>query len=202
MSVQCDRRLPGRRQACGHRMIHVSDMAGRLTWICSKCAHVDQGNCWQCARPRQKLRATFCSACAAERRRQASTRQEASPERQRQKRIRDRRRNKTEARRAWRAQWRAENPDKIRQYKRREGLNPTPAKRARERYWNAQPERQEKKRQHALAAYYAAHPERPNPSCRDCGVAIPYTPPGRPRTRCNACVPASEARRRRLQEAA
>lgn len=203
MSVRCDRKLTGHGE-CGAVMEEVIDAIGRVLYRCTPCLRKDDGRCWQCGRARENSsrKASFCQACILERRRQAQARHEQTPERQRQRRLFYRRRSKTEAYRAKMAAWRAANPDKVRLQKRRSALNPTPAKRERERYWNAQPERKEKKRQQALASYYARHPERPQPVCRDCGGSIPYIPPGRPKTRCDACVPAYVAVRRRVLEAA
>lgn len=198
-SPRCDRRLPGRRDSCGAVLLEELDSIGRLQYRCARCEAQQAGRCWQCGLPREKRdpRAVYCASCRAARRRQSSRQQEASPDRQNRRRIMDRRRNKTAQRQAWRQAWRAANSDKIKRYKRREALNPTPRRREREAWWNAQPERAAKKREQAKAAYYAKHPKRPQPVCRVCHATIPFVPPGRPKTRCDGCVPASVLAKRR-----
>lgn len=199
---RCDRRLPGRRDVCGTPLQEELDAIGRVLWHCVRCAWREAGRCWACGASRENPRALLCVSCRDARRRAACRQHEVSPDRQHKSRLRDRRRSRTAKRKAWRQAWIAANPDKIKRYKRREALNPTPRRREREAWWNAQPERAEKKRQQARAAYYARRPERPQPVCRVCAALIPYTPPGRPKVRCDECVPVAVRARRKHQEAA
>jgi hypothetical protein len=138
-------------------------------------------------RTNDRKKGVYCTACAFRLARERSNGKERSPAAKRSQKARDRARNRSEQRRAWSRKWRAENPDKVRAYKRRAALNPTPRRKERERYHNSRPERIAAKRAQARAKYYEQHPVRPQPVCRDCGSAIAYTPPGRPKVRCDEC---------------
>jgi hypothetical protein len=78
---------------------------------------------------------------------------------------------------------------------------------ATQRKHNANPARQQRKRELARTAYLAEHPQRPAPVCVTCGAAIPWEPKpkgasGRPPKYCYRveCIPypISRARRERL----
>ena len=204
MSARCPNRLPGRSGPCGTAVQVLTDTIGRVVWSCHRCTWQQAGRCWQCGVPRDKVtaRASFCAACRGLRRRQNSARRDSDPNRQHERRVADRRRNRSEKRKEWRKAWLEANPDKVRRYKRKQALNPTPARRASEARHNACPKRQAAKREQALAAYYAAHPSRPQPVCRVCHASIPFVPPGRPKVRCDACVPPSILRTRKTAVAA
>lgn len=196
--MRCDRVLPGKRTPCRRPLVARTDAIGRVIWTCQHCAWQRSGRCWRCGMGRDKARAIYCAACRVLAQQEAGRRHERSLTAKRAARVRDRERNRTEERRAWRAAWREANPDRIRCYKRKEALNPTPQRRERERWWNAQPERQAKKREQAMRRYYELHPERPKPVCRECAQPIAWTPPGRPPVRCDRCVPDSvRAKRKR-----
>lgn len=196
--IACDRVLPGRRQPCRKVMTESVDRLGRVHYRCRHCDWQRAGRCWACGDRRSTSnKGLYCDACREEARRLAWRRHERSLNAKRAAKARDRQRNKSEHRKAWRKAWVQANPDKIKAYKRKEGLNPTPRKRERERWWNSQPERIEKKREWARRRYYELHPERPQPVCRTCHASIPWTPPGRPPVRCDACVPAAVRNRRK-----
>jgi hypothetical protein len=190
--------------ACGTPVDVSTDHLGRVVWSCPRCAWQQAGRCWQCGvrRENQSPRKSLCDGCRAQRRTAATVRSHTSPCIKAKRRRYDAARHKTAERRAWRDAWRASNPDKIRAYKRKAALNPTPRRIEYQRQYNADPEVRAKKAAASLAKYYAAHPERPAPVCRDCGHAIPYTPPGRPNVRCDACVPPSIRRTRKTAVAA
>jgi len=185
----CTRVLPGRRKECRKTMTARTDSIGRVLWLCQHCAWQQQGRCWCCGAARTtSAKGLYCDRCRIEAKRASWNRYEPSPNAHRAQRKRERRRNQSDHRKAWRKAWREKNPDRIRAYKRKEALNPTPQRKARERWWNAQPERQAKKREQAKRRYYQLHPDRPQPMCRECAQPIAWTPPGRPPVRCDQCV--------------
>lgn len=193
------RMLPGARRQCRTVLDVSTNGNGCVVTTCRRCDHQAAGRCWRCfaVRENRGARALFCDACREKNKAEANARHERSPQAKKNARRRDRQRRKTEHRKAWRAAWLAANPDKVRAYKRRSALNPTPRKRERERYHNSRPERIEAKRAQARARYYELHPERPQPVCRGCSRPIAWQPPGRPPVRCDQCVPASVSRKRR-----
>jgi hypothetical protein len=203
-SARCDRKRPGWSGTCGAPMQERIDHLGRILWQCPRCTWQEAGRCWRCSQPRENTssRASLCAACRVVRRREATARRDKDPARKHQRRAGERRRQRSAKRRAWKAAWRKANPDKIRAYKRKYALNPSPTRKATEARHNACPKRQAIKRAQALARYYALHPERPQPVCRVCQAAIPFVPPGRPKTRCDACVPTSVLAKRRSQSVA
>lgn len=202
-SPRCDRRYNGRKDACGTPMHSYADAIGRVIWTCERCDWQRAGRCWRCGRPRQNLHllASFCTTCRKASQQASNRRSQDDPAIAKERRDRDRIRSRTPERQAQRRAWRAANPEKIKRYKRREALNPTPAKKAREARHNADPVKRERKRQYALAKYYERHPVRPQPICRVCGTAFPYIPPGRVPTRCDACVPLWERKARNATRA-
>lgn len=204
MNALCSRRLPGVGRECRTVLVLTTDGLGRVSASCQRCQWRAVGRCWQCGIVRDTgARAVYCSRCAAHNKIEAGRRYERSPSAQKAARERERRRNQTEERRAWRRQWTAANPDKVKQYKRRQALNPTPRRKEREAWHNARPERIAAKREQAKRRYYELHPHRPQPICRTCQQPIPWTPPGRPPVRCDGCVPANIlAKRKRTNERA
>lgn len=199
--ARCEKSL-GRRGRCGTVLVERIDGIGRMLFECPRCVRRAAGFCWQCGRPRSndRARGLYCSTCFAASYRESQKRCEASAERKEKRGKYDRMRwldpevraRKVETRRAWMAA----HPEKVLEYKRREALNPTPRKKQRERWWNAQPERIQKKREQARARYYELHPTRPNPTCTGCARPITWSPPGRPPMRCDECVPPSIAKKR------
>jgi hypothetical protein len=109
--------------------------------------------------------------------------------------------NAREQKRETRSKWAKANPDRVKLYKRRAALNPTPRRKEREQYHNSRPERVAKKRAQALQRYYELHPVRPSPMCRVCQKPIEWSPPGRPPVLCDEHVPASHRNRRKRAHA-
>lgn len=195
----CLRQLPGARRPCRTVLDVATNGLGKLTATCPRCERQRHGRCWECGATRENpgARALFCARCRDASRAAANARHERSATAKANARRRDRARNRTPERQAQRRAWVAANPDRVKRWKRKAALNPTPRQRERERYHNSRPERIQAKRAQARARYYAQHPERPRPTCRACGAAISWTPPGRPPVRCDACVPPSVARKRK-----
>lgn len=193
---RCEKALPGLGRPCRTPMLFTTSPIGQSIFTCPTCERRAKGRCWACGRPRERTsnHAIYCEACRVQAKRKAGRACEADPVRRAKRRDGERRRMRRNAeaharKQAQRVVWRKANPAKIKQYKRKAALNPTPRRKEREQWHNQQPERIAKKRAHALAKYYERHPVRPSPTCRQCGVAIPYVPPGRPKTRCEVCAP-------------
>jgi hypothetical protein len=201
MSAVCHRKLPGTRRECRTVLSFSTNGLGAVDVHCHRCSWQQAGRCWQCGAARQNhpTHGTYCEACTETRR--TTAKYERSDRAKRTARKRDRERNRTPERKAWRKAWVAAHPDRVKRWKRKAALNPTPRKRERERYHNSRPERIEAKRAQARARYYEQHPQRPAPTCRSCETPIPWSPPGRPPVRCDACVPASVRRKRKRSQA-
>lgn len=204
-AVTCERRLPGRGRTCRKVMRVTTDQFGRVHYHCQHCAWQYAGRCWQCGvvRNNDLKHGVYCDACRLDRRRKSSLSCLADPGVRNRKNAQTRRRWRTDPamrarKRAARAAWAQANPDKVRRHKRNEALKQSPARRARERAWNQDPERAAKKRAQARESYYRQHPNRPSPVCKSCGVAIVFVSPGRPKTKCDTCVPPSTRKKRKV----
>ncbi len=203
-TAYCDRNLPGLKRPCRAPLELTTDGRGTLVAVCHRCAWQHAGRCWRCggSRTNHRTHGVYCDSCRDLARRESDRRamNDADTRRRKNAANRKRMRASTEQRarkRETSRAWRTRNPDRVKAYKRKSAMNPTAHKRERERWWNTQPERAEKKRQQALEQYYQRRPLRPAPECRLCGGMIAYTPPGRPKVMCDSCVPISVARRRK-----
>jgi hypothetical protein len=203
----CERKLPGR-QLCRAALRFTSDTIGRVSTSCPKCDRTAAGFCRDCPR-RIEGKHRWCVDCKRVRRRASEQRLMADPAKRARRLARARKRSKTTAARAKKREsrraWRLANPDKVKRHKRREALKRLPSYIANYTRWNADPERQEKKRAAAREKYYAEHPTPPTPHCAGCGGRLPYAPrglggkQGAPPKWCDSCAPAPEkARRRKL----
>lgn len=204
-AAKCTRKLRGARgRQCGVVLEITTDGAGVVIDVCPKCSRTERGICRDCPN-RVDGRALWCSSCKARRRLEAERRWMSDPENRSRKNARhreyskrpDRRERKRELRRAWYA----EHPEAKRKHRRRYHLKRTPGYVAGYQRWNADPARQQKKRDQALARYYALHPTRPDAKCIDCGRDTGWRPKkggksGAPPKRCFGCAPMPEVMRR------
>ena len=114
----------------------------------------------------------------------------------RRKLSRDRCANRTVAQRRHKAEWRqawvAANPDKVKEYKRREWQRNKDDPERRARYLAACKKANDKRRVEKLEYMKRYNVFGPGefPTCRDCGAEIPFTKGvGRPHLRCESCAP-------------
>ena len=195
-AVRCPTIVFGARRACGTVLDFVTDGNGRVLAHCPVCARKPVGRCRECHRAVHG-RAVICGVCRLRKQRQRDAHRNDDPDRAARRRYCDRLRwaavaadpVQRAARRERRRAWRAENPDKVRLYKRRYALGQSDGYKRSYTRANADPERREQKRQYSLKRYYDEHPDRPDPRCRVCTRRIAWSPPGRPPTRCDECVP-------------
>lgn len=123
---RCDNSL-GRRGPCNDRMSVEVGAFGAVRYRCLRCEARAAGRCWNCGKPRTndpKI-GVFCDPCGRAAFRAAQRRSNASPERKKARKAYDRKRwrqlPEVRARRkATRAAWMEANPDKVREYKRRD----------------------------------------------------------------------------------
>jgi len=61
--MRCTKRLVGRRGECRTAMEEIISSIGKITWSCKRCAYVEKGLCWKCAKPKEKKK-LYCTSCA------------------------------------------------------------------------------------------------------------------------------------------
>ncbi len=123
---RCDQRLPGRKEPCHAPMRETLDALGRVRWVCVRCAARLAGRCWQCGRPRtnDRARGVYCGPCGYAAYRTAQRRSEAQECRKKKRARYDAKRWRDADVRAKRLEqqraWLAANPERVREYKRRD----------------------------------------------------------------------------------
>lgn len=139
-----------------------------------------RGICQECPNPVDGTvgKSLYCAACNKRRRRQREKKHRRKEE------VRERRNARRRELHAERMKTDPEYAAEYRRRRQRETSITHPSYPKRIEYFNrtnADPERAERKRQHALQRYYEIHPERPDPHCATCGEAVDWTPRlGRP----------------------
>lgn len=180
---------------CGAILETDTDALGRTIVRCRQCERRRAGICRDCPRPIAGVagKAIRCASCARRARRdqkRASVQRHLEDVRAR---ARARYQDDPEIRarqNAIKRAWRKANPEKVRaqkqRYTQRHRHDPNSRYLAYHRLYNANPDRQIRKRAGARAAYYREHPVRPKPHCVQCGREIPWPVRrgGRPPKRC------------------
>lgn len=128
MTPRCDNPV-GNRGPCNEPLRVSTDGNGAVRARCLRCEARAAGRCWNCGKPRTNdlSRGVFCEPCGRAAFRLAQKRTESSPERKKARKDYDRKRwhqmpevraRRIEQRRAWLEA----NPERVKEYKRREWL--------------------------------------------------------------------------------
>lgn len=128
MMPRCDNSL-GSRGPCNEVLRSYTDGHGTVHYQCVRCEAREAGRCWNCGKPRTnhlKL-GVFCAPCGHAAFRMSQRRSDNSPERVQHRKRYDRQRWRDDpvarARRIeTRKAWLAANPERVKEYKRREWL--------------------------------------------------------------------------------
>jgi len=169
--VYCPRKF-GRFGICGAKLEHVTDGNGGVRVVCPACERMRRGICADCARPVDG-KVGYARRCAEHKKKASRRSIRASENRHREeRRARSRKYYNNnpdirERRNEYKRLWRAANPDKVAQQKRREALRQSP-KRAKyhERY------RRHRRKERAARELDRYHGQQEPRLCPTCGVTV------------------------------